>query len=178
MIIVVCGFIHSGTSYVAELLIKHGAIPGKCNPRGTADYHTHENTVFKAFCASVLDIDTDNVDLTADNEAPFVDYLASLDPHKTYLLKYPKSVACLNLLRAMIGPHMRAVFVARPVAEWVDSYTRRTGTSSQDAIKDRVHTLLSLSDYNGQALVVDFRTLISGVGKDQLLEYVGLKQPR
>jgi len=174
MIIIVGGFIHSGTSYVAELLIKHGAIPGKCNPKGSADYHTHENTIFKAFCADALKIDTDNVDKAADNEAAFIDYLASLDPHKTYLLKYPKSVSCLTALRAAIGPNMRVVFVTRPIGEWVESYTRRTGLDAQTAVKDRVHTLLALAGYSGQSLMVDFRTLISGVGKDQLLEYVGL----
>lgn len=175
MIIVLSGFIHSGTSYVAEFLIKHGADPGICSPWMGQDYKTYENAIFKNYCARLLKIDTDGLDPTADVEQDLLTLLAAMDPSKTYLLKYPKAIAIGNRIRELIDAPVRFVFVTRQWEEWSRSYRRRTGTSGEYAAKDRMTTLFAMSEYRGPLMMVDFRALQAGDGQKELLDYVGLK---
>ena len=169
-IIVLCGYVHAGTSYVADLLIKHGADPGVCYD-AKADYDTHENLIFRAFCSSKLGIETKGVDAGTDYTQSMKMLLAQMG-EGTHLLKYPKSVALLNDLAEMC--EFKTVFVTRPWDEWKESYMRRTGLNQTAAVKYRLNEGFFLNMYAGQSLVVNFRSLMEGRGVDDLLRYVGL----
>ncbi len=173
MIIYLCGYLHSGTSYVADLLIEHGADPGECYQPPDADYTTHENAVFRTYCAREGQIDTDGL-LEGDHRAAMIQHLESLDLDRPHLLKYPKASACIGRFCKL--PGFRAVFVTRPWNEWRESYVRRTGLEEEAAaMNHRMSESFYLSNAPCPVLVVNFASLREGRGVGALLRYVGLK---
>jgi hypothetical protein len=174
-IIVVCGMNHSGTSCIAKFLNDNGADPGHYDPskyERTA-YVKYENTLFKNCCIElckirVLSAPENSVEL-------FVEYLKEQESESLLLLKYPKSVFCLNTRAEIIGKdRVRTVFVMRNTLDAVESNVKKTSVSAQRIFQYYNQTYKALLVYKGDVFVTAFERIRMGLDIKMLLEYCGL----
>ena len=177
MVVLVVGPNHSGTSFVAKLLMERGADPGRYDPSTgpRIDYVKYENTELKSYVVSKLKIRTDvDIDPRIDYEARFKAYVEALPRHKTHVLKYPKALFMLGDLSRIIGPDLRVVYVNRRVEAWLDSHIRRSGGERGELLKHLNQCVTALMLYPGAVLKVQFEELLAGRGVDQLCGFAGL----
>lgn len=176
-ITVICGPNHSGTSYVAELLIKAGADPGEYTremPAATP-YIKYENNEFKAFVAATLGIATDYERTDEPPALRFRRFLATLDPDRAYVLKYPKSVFLLDPIARLIGERARLVYVRRNWDDWMSSYQSKTGANPAEAAHYFTRCAQEAMACDTPILIVRFEALLAGRGHKQLLAWAGME---
>ena len=175
-IIVVGGMNHSGTSCIAEFLIKNGAEPGVYDPSLTpyVTYVTYENILFKNCCINLAKIQG----LTAPENSvyEFEKYVEEYDGNNPLILKYPKSVFCLNALKDMLGERMKTVFVMRNALDAINSNIRKTGSDFKPIVEYYKRTYNALLNFNGDVFVACFERIRAGKDKRALLEYCGLEE--
>jgi hypothetical protein len=174
--IVVCGMNHTGTSCVAEWLIKNGADPGDYDDslNQKTPYVKYENKCFKNFCIKLAGIP--GLHAPGDSIDRFIEFLRQHDGKTPLLLKYPKSVFCLEQLREIIGPGMKAVFVMRNWVDAIQSNMDKTGCSFEQIANYYYSSYRALLQYNGPVYTVCYERLKSGRDVDLLLEYCGLSR--
>ncbi len=107
--------------------------------------------------------------------ALFLAYINKRKNHSPLLLKYPKSVFCLNRIMGIIGKErMRTVFVLRNTMDAVESNARKTGVPKQQLLKYYYQTYNALLAFEGRVLITAFERIREGLDTDILLTYCGL----
>ena len=174
-VIVVCGMNHSGTSCVAEFLINNGANPGdyEASFDPVAPYVKYENIIFKNCCIKLAAIN--GLPVPEDSVERFKNFVENDTGSAPLMLKYPKSVYCLNLLRAIIGEdRMRTVFVMRNTVDAVNSNMRKSNADAQRMFGYYYSTYQALTEYSGDVFITAFERIRNGKDASLLLNYCGL----
>jgi hypothetical protein len=174
-IIVVCGMNHSGTSCIAKILNDNGADPGHYDPSKyeRTPYVKYENTLFKNCCIELCKIR--GLHAPENSVGLFIDYLKKQRNESPLLLKYPKSVFCLNTLAEIIGKdRIRTVFVMRNTLDAVESNVKKTNVSAQRIFQYYNQTYKALLVYRGDVFVTAFERIKMGLDTKMLLAYCGL----
>lgn len=174
-VIVVCGMNHSGTSCIAEYLIKNGADPGDFDDsfEEITPYVKYENALFKNCCIKLAMIK--GLEAPEDSTAKFKDFIDNYKSNRPLLMKYPKSVFCLNLLRAVIGDErMKVVFVMRNTIDAVESNMRKSKADAQQMFGYYYSTYKALLAYEGDVFITAFERIRAGKDTSHLLHYCGL----
>jgi hypothetical protein len=174
-VIVVCGMNHSGTSCIAEYLVNNGADPGNFDEsfNEVTPYVKYENALFKSCCIKLAMIQ--GLQAPQDSVAQFKHFIESYQSTKPLMMKYPKSVFCLNLLRALIGDdRMKTVFVMRNTVDAVESNMRKSKADAQQMFGYYYSTYKALLEYEGDVFITSFERIRSRKDTSLLLQYCGL----
>jgi len=174
-VIVVCGMNHSGTSCVAEFLLKNGADPGAFEKSfdEVTPYVKYENILFKNCCIKLGLIN--GLQAPDDSVEQFKDFIENYKSEKPLMMKYPKSVYSLNLLRAIIGDNrMRVVFVMRNTIDTVESNMRKSNAGAQQMFGYYYSTYKALMEYGGDVFITSFERIQNSKDTSLLLNYCGL----
>jgi hypothetical protein len=109
-----------------------------------------------------------------DSVERFREYLRQHDGKTSLLLKYPKSVFCLEPLREIIGPGMKVVFVMRNWIDAIQSNMDKTGCGFEQIANYYYSSYRALLQYSGSVYTVCYERLKAGRDVDLLLDYCGL----
>lgn len=173
--IIVCGMNHSGTSCVAEFLIKNGADPGVFDDsvNEVTPYVKYENALFKNCCIKLAMIN--GLQAPDDSVDQFISFIDIYQGSKPLMMKYPKSVYCLNPLKDIIGANrMKVVFVMRNTIDAVESNMRKSKADAQQMFGYYCSTYKALLAYDGNVFITTFERIRAGMDTSLLLGYCGL----
>ncbi|WP_155309673.1 hypothetical protein [Desulfosarcina ovata] len=171
-IIIVCGMNHSGTSCIAKFLVDNGAYPGEydISKNEPTPYIKYENTYFKNCCIELIKIPA--LKAPSNSVEKFINYINKQSLNTPIILKYPKSVYCLNTLSEIVGMNrVRTVFVMRNVVDAVQSNMNKTNASAQRMFQYYNSTYQALLSYKGEVFITAFERIRIGLDTKNLLQY-------
>lgn len=152
-IIIICGSNHSGTSAVAEFLVRHGGHIGKhdSNISATSSYLQFENTMFKNWCKTKIGGTLQPEEIVNDNELK--QYISEQPVNRPLILKYPKSSIVLHLL-PKFNRRVKVIYIIRNPYSIISSTMNKTQMTGREVIEDMAATYDAITRNDLQLYIV------------------------